>query len=163
MAGAKSELLEVCFHSLATNVLKPHVVKALEYEKETNNVLKFSIPTRSVARVLGKGGASINQIKNQTEAMIEIDKSPSDDSNTTVIVRGTKKAILAAKTAILSISDQVAEETTLSVFIENKYHRNIIGAGGQGLKELIAKCGGPSDVKQQAGSVRLYVIPGIPT
>ena len=163
MAGAKSELLEVCFYILTKNMLKPYVVKALEYEKETNNLLKFSIPTRSVARVLGKGGASINQIKDQTEAIIEIDKGSSDDGNTTAItLRGTKKAIQAAKMAILSISDQVAEETTLSIFIENKYHRNIIGAGGQGLKQLIAKCGGPSDVKQHVGLIKLYVILGIP-
>ncbi|KAF9523997.1 hypothetical protein CPB83DRAFT_820710 [Crepidotus variabilis] len=138
VAGAKSELME-----------------ALDFEKENNNILKFSIPTRSVARVLGKGGASINEIKDETGAQIDIDKGSEDGGNNTAIVlRGTKKAINEAKTRILEISDEVAAETTASITIESKYHRSIIGAGGQGLKELVAKCGGPSDPKQQAGLIR---------
>ncbi|KAH9485184.1 Vigilin 1 [Psilocybe cubensis] len=138
VAGAKSELLD-----------------AVEFEKESNNVLKFTVPTRSVARILGRGGASINEIKDETEAQIDIDKN-SDESGltTSITVRGTKKAVAAAKAAILAISEQVTEETTASVTVDNKFHRSIIGAGGQGLKEIIAKCGGPSDPKLQAGLLR---------
>lgn len=57
----------------------------------------------------------------------------------------------------MEISDQVGEEATDSAFVENKLHRTIIGAGGQGLKDLIARCGGPSDPRQQAGLIRLCV------
>jgi polyribonucleotide nucleotidyltransferase len=128
--------------------------QALDYEKENNNVLKFTIPTRSVARVLGRGGASIIEIKDQTDAQIDIAKGSED--STAITLRGTKQAITAAKAAILAISDQVVDETTASVTVESKYHRNLIGAGGQGLKDLIAKCGGPSDPKSHAGLIRLY-------
>jgi len=132
--------------------------KALDFEKENSNVLQFSIPTRSVARVLGRGGASINEIKDQTDAQIDVEKGSDGGASTTITLRGTKKAIADAKTAILAISDQVAEETSDSVVIENRFHRNIIGAGGQGLKDLVAKCGGPSDSKLQAGLIRLCAI-----
>lgn len=139
VAGAKSELLE-----------------ALEFEKESNIVLKFTVPTRAVARILGKGGASINEIKDDTGAQIDIDKATDDNNATTNIsVCGTKEAISAAKTAILAIAEQVGEETSASLVIESKFHRTIIGAGGQGLKDLIFRCGGPSDSKLQAGLVRL--------
>lgn len=139
VASAKSELLE-----------------ALEFEKESNHVLKFTVPTRAVARILGKGGVSINEVKDDTGAQIDIDKA-TDDNNavTNITVRGTKQAINAAKTAILEIADQVGEETSELLVIETKFHRTIIGAGGQGLKDLIIRCGGPSDSKQQAGLVRL--------
>ncbi|GLB37618.1 putative K homology RNA-binding domain containing protein [Lyophyllum shimeji] len=138
VAGAKAELLE-----------------AVEFEKESNNVLKFTVPTRSVARILGKGGASINEIKDSTEAQIDVEKaSEGDGSVTNVTVRGTKKAINAAKAAILAIADQVAEETTATVIVESRFHRTLIGAGGQGLKELVLRCGGPSDPKLQAGLIR---------
>jgi len=142
VAGAKSELLE-----------------AAEFEKESNNVLKFTVPTRSVARILGRGGVSINEIKDNTDAQIDVEKgSDEGGANTTITVRGTKQAIAAAKAAILAISEQVTEEVSDSVTVESKFHRNIIGAGGQGLKELIANCGGPSDPKLQAGLIRLYVL-----
>jgi predicted PilT family ATPase len=138
VAGAKSELME-----------------ALDFEKESNNVLKFTVPTRAVARILGKGGVSINEIKDETGAQIDVDKADDSGISTNITLRGTKKAISAAKTEILAISDQIGEETLDSILIENKFHRTIIGAGGQGLKELIGRCGGPSDPKLQAGLIRL--------
>lgn len=128
-------------------------LQALEFEKESNNILKFTVPTRSVARILGRGGASINEIKDATDAQIDIEKGA--EEVTSITVRGTKKAINAAKTAILAISDQVTEETTATVTVESRFHRAIIGAGGQGLKELIARCDGPSDPRMQANLIRL--------
>ncbi|KAJ7200694.1 hypothetical protein C8J57DRAFT_424290 [Mycena rebaudengoi] len=138
VAAAKSELLE-----------------AVEFEKESNNVLKFTVPNRSVARILGRGGASINEIKDATDAQIDVDKATDDGNLTNITVRGTKKAVAAAKAAIMVIADQVSEEeTTATVTIEAKYHRTLIGAGGQGLKDLVKNCGGPSDPKLQAGLIR---------
>ncbi|KAG6920287.1 hypothetical protein DXG01_005056 [Tephrocybe rancida] len=134
---------------------KAELVDAVEFEKESNNVLKFTVATRSVARILGKGGASINEIKDTTEAQIDVDKASEDGGAlTNITVRGTKKAINAAKAAILAIADQIAEETTASIMVESKFHRTLIGAGGQGLKELVLRCGGPSDPKLQAGLIR---------
>ncbi|KAJ4483213.1 hypothetical protein J3R30DRAFT_3446889 [Lentinula aciculospora] len=135
VAGAKAELLD-----------------AVEFEKESNNILKFTVPTRSVARILGKGGKSINEIKDTTDSQIDIDKFSNDQTNITV--RGTKKAINAAKTAILAIADQVAEEISVTVPVESKYHRTLIGAGGQGLKDLVSRCGGGSDPRVLANLIR---------
>lgn len=129
--------------------------QAVDFEKESNNVVKFSVPTRSVARILGKSGATINEIKDTTGAQIDVDKASDDNSKTNIQVRGTKTAIAEAKAAILAISEQVVEETTVDITVESRFHRTLIGAGGQGLKDLIIRCGGPSDPKIQAGLVRL--------
>ena len=118
-------------------------------------MLKFTVPTRSVSRILGRGGATINEIKANTDAQIDVDRADEAGDITHITVRGTKKAVAAAKAAILSISDQVGEETTLSLTIESKYHRTLIGAGGQGLKDLVMRSGGPSDSKLHAGLIRL--------
>lgn len=120
-----------------------------------NNVLKFTVPTRSVARILGRGGASINEIKDNTDAQIDVDKASDDSSVTNVTVRGTKKAVAAAKAAVLAIADQIAEECNATVVVESRFHRTLIGSGGQGLKDLVARCGGPSDPKVLAGLIRL--------
>ncbi|PSR98936.1 hypothetical protein PHLCEN_2v4256 [Hermanssonia centrifuga] len=133
---------------------KAELLDALEFEKESNHVAKFTVPTRSVARILGRGGASINEIKDMTGAQIDVDKSNDDGNITHITLRGTKPAIAEAQAAILAIAEQVHEEVTDSVTIENKFHRTLIGQGGQGLKELIARCGGPNDPKVQAGLVR---------
>ncbi|KAJ7772582.1 hypothetical protein DFH07DRAFT_164980 [Mycena maculata] len=137
VAQAKSELLE-----------------AVEFEKESNNILKFTVPNRAVARILGRGGASINEIKDATDAQIDVDKATDDAALTNISVRGTKKAVAAAKAAIMAIADQVTEETSATVVVESRFHRTLIGAGGQGLKDLVKKCGGPEDPKLQAGLIR---------
>ncbi|KAI0630344.1 hypothetical protein C8Q77DRAFT_1200897 [Trametes polyzona] len=133
---------------------KQELLDAVEFEKESNNVLKFTVPSRSVARILGKGGATINDIKDSTGAQIDVDKASDDSAVANITVRGTKKAIAEAKAQIIAISDQVQEETTATVEVPSKFHRTLIGAGGQGLKDLIARCGGPTDSKAQAGLIR---------
>ncbi|EIW83125.1 hypothetical protein CONPUDRAFT_81194 [Coniophora puteana RWD-64-598 SS2] len=133
---------------------KAELLDALEFEKDNNNVLEFDVPTHTVARILGRGGASINEIKDDTDAQIDVDRVEGNDSTRHIVVRGTKKGINAAKSAIMAIVDSVGEETTVSMNIEQRFHRTIIGAGGQGLKDIIARCGGPDDSKVQAGLVR---------
>ncbi|KAL4252818.1 K Homology domain-containing protein [Abortiporus biennis] len=133
---------------------KSELLDAVEFEKDNNQVLKFDVPTRSVARILGKAGSTINEIKDNTNAQIDVNKSTDDPNITNITVRGTKSAINEAKAAILAISEQVTEETTMTINIENKFHRTLIGAGGQGLKEIIKRCDGPSDSKIQAGLIR---------
>ncbi|TRM69469.1 hypothetical protein BD626DRAFT_392577 [Schizophyllum amplum] len=134
---------------------KKELLDAVEFEKESNNVIKFTVPNRAVPRILGRGGVSINDIKDSTSTQIDVDEAEdSDGALTQISIRGSKKGIAEAKAAILAISDQVQEETTAVVPIENKYHRTLIGGGGQGLRDLIARCGGPTDPKLQAGLVR---------
>ncbi|THG99164.1 hypothetical protein EW145_g7314 [Phellinidium pouzarii] len=133
---------------------KSEIVEAVEFEKESNNTVKFTVPTKSVARILGRGGASINEIKDETGAQIDVDRSSDDSQSTNITCRGTKKAIAAAKATIVAIADQVDQELTVSLTIERRFHRTIIGAGGQGLRDLVTRCGGPTDPKQQASLIR---------
>jgi len=117
--------------------------------------VKFTVPTRAVARILGKGGASINEIKDATDAQIDVDKSSDDSAVANITVRGTKKGIAEAKASILAIAAQIAEEVNDSLTIEQKYHRSLIGAGGQGLKDLVSRCGFDYDSKSLAALIRL--------
>ncbi|CDZ98263.1 Vigilin [Phaffia rhodozyma] len=132
---------------------KAELLEAVEYEKETGQSLTFTIPSRAVAKVLGKAGSQINEIKEETDAQIDVEKAEGGAKETTITVLGTKKAILAAKAAILAISETVGEEITTTVEIDNQYHRTLIGPGGSRLREIVASCGGPSDARAQSGLV----------
>lgn len=79
-----------------------------------------------------------------------------DESGTVPItIRGNKKAVATAKAAVMAIANAVDDETSVVVHVEPKFHRTIIGGGGVGLKNLLARVGAPSDPKEQAGLVRL--------
>jgi polyribonucleotide nucleotidyltransferase len=127
----------------------------VEFEKEFNNAQSFTVPTRSIARIVGKGGASIKEIKETTDTQVDIDRGTENSGTVHITVRGTKAAAAAAKAAIMAIANQVGEEASTSVLVESRFHRTLIGAGGQGLRDLVSRCGGPSDSKALAGLIRL--------
>ena len=124
---------------------KSELLEALEFEKENNNTLNISIPSSAIARIVGKGGYQINEIKENSLAQIDFDRS-SQGPKTTIILKGTKKAINNAKNEILKIIDQINSQITIIIDdIDVKYHKSIIGQGGQKLRELITKAGGKTD------------------
>lgn len=127
-------------------------MQLVEFEKENNHILSFTVPSRAVPRILGTKGSKINEIMADTGASIDVAK---DESGTTAVsVKGTKTSSAAAKKAILAISSTVEEEATAIVKIEHKYHRTIIGGGGVGLRNLLVRVGAPPE---QAHLIRLYV------
>lgn len=131
---------------------KAELLEAAAFEAESRQEAKFTVPSKAIAFIVGKAGATINGIKDDTGAQIDIDKS-SDGEKTSVTVRGDKKAIAAAKAAILDLVEQFGDEVTVTLSIEPRFHRTLIGQGGQRLRELIASCGGPEDAHKQAGLV----------
>ncbi|PWY99832.1 hypothetical protein BCV70DRAFT_113463 [Testicularia cyperi] len=138
--GAKAELLEL-----------------LEYEKENNNVLNLSVSTKSVARIMGKGGATINQIRDETEAQVDVDREDGDGDKrgtTNIKIRGTKKAIAAAKKAIEVIASEVDAEETYTLTIAPEHHGLLIGPQGSNIRDLITKAGGPEDARSSSQYVQ---------
>lgn len=132
---------------------KAELVEAAAFEAESRQSATFTIPQKAVAFIVGKSGATINGIKDDTGAQIDIDKNTGEDGKTSVTVRGDKKAITAAKAAVLELVKEFGDEITVTLTIEPKYHRTLIGQGGQKLRDLIAEAGGPAEAFKQAGLV----------
>ena len=115
----------------------------MEYEKENNQSASLTAPSRALARILGRGGANIRELQEQTSAEIDVSRQQADDpsSSATVTIRGTKQAIASAKKAIQSIITEVQDEATYEIEVPRSLHVTIIGKGGSNSK-LIA--GGPA-------------------
>lgn len=136
--GAKAELLEL-----------------LEYEKEHNNVTVLNVSTKSIARIMGKGGATIKQIRDESEAQVDVDREDNEkDGTTSIKIRGTKKAIAAAKKAIEAISSEVDAEQVYTLTIASEHHGILIGPQGSNIRDLIIKAGGPEDTKASSQYVQ---------
>lgn len=136
--GAKAELLEL-----------------LEYEKEHNNVSTLVVSTKSIARIMGKGGATIKQIRDESEAQVDVDREDNEkDGTTSIKIRGTKKAVVAAKKAIEAISSEVDAEQVYTLTIAPEHHGILIGPQGSNIRDLIIKAGGPEDTKASSQYVQ---------
>lgn len=133
--GARAELLEL-----------------IEYEKENNNVVTVPVSTKSIARIMGRGGVNVNRIRDETDAQVDVDREDGKAAGdvTMIRLRGTKQAIAAAKKEILSVAADVDSEATYALQIPARFHGQLIGPGGQNLRDIIANAGGPSDSRAAA-------------
>lgn len=98
---------------------KAELLEAAAYETESRQTLTFNVPTKAVAQIVGKGGATINGIKDESGAQIDIDRSTSE--TTAITVRGDKKGITAAKAAVLAVVNELGDEINVSMTIDPKY------------------------------------------
>ena len=120
-AAAKPDEVTIRGGKKGVAQVKAELLEAAAFETESRQELKFTVPSKSVAQIVGKSGSTINGIKDETGAQIDIDKTAGDDGKTTVTVRGGKDAIAAAKKAVLAVVEEVGDEITVSLTIDPKY------------------------------------------
>ncbi|KAK4054162.1 hypothetical protein OIV83_001188 [Microbotryomycetes sp. JL201] len=132
---------------------KAELVALIAYEQEHGNTTTFTVSKKALPRILGKAGASINQIRDDSGVQ-SVDLDQEGDETATVTLKGTKDSIKKAKQAIQAIAKEVDDEARFTMQIPKEYHTTLIGAGGSSIRELIAKAGGPTDGRQSGNTVR---------
>ncbi|CAH1756234.1 13352_t:CDS:2 [Entrophospora sp. SA101] len=147
---------------------RTELLDLLHYAQDHDNILSFTIPAKCLPHVVGKNGRRIKEIKTDTFTKIYISKpitlnvdDSNDDNNNKlyeqvvrVNVRGNKRDNIKAQNKILEIVEEFEKQTTIIMNIDPKHHKFLIGPGGNRIKEVIAKAGGPEDKSSQAGIVK---------
>ncbi|KAI1134137.1 putative RNA binding effector protein Scp160 [Hypoxylon sp. FL0543] len=100
-----------------------------EDEKERGFTLKFDFPQKFANHLIGKGGSHINELREKFDVDIQV-------QNGEVELKGPKAKADRAKAHITSLARQWADETTHTLKIEPKYHRELIGAQGSQIHRL---------------------------
>ncbi|CAF0725404.1 unnamed protein product [Didymodactylos carnosus] len=103
--------------------------------------LRILVPSECVGAIIGKGGAQIKQIKQQTHAKVDVNKTESNSNSTpnqerVIIIRGQQDHCVQACYEILKIMYDDAQiknrstEIVLKIIAHNNYIGRIIGKGG---------------------------------
>ncbi|KAI1498795.1 RNA binding effector protein Scp160 [Biscogniauxia marginata] len=108
---------------------KAFVEQETEDEKERGFTLKFDFPQKFANHLIGKGGSHINELREKFDVDIQV-------QNGEVELKGPKAKAEKARSHITSLSKQWADETTHTLKIEPKYHRELIGAQGSQILRL---------------------------
>ncbi|KAI1490767.1 RNA binding effector protein Scp160 [Biscogniauxia mediterranea] len=108
---------------------KAFVDQEKEDEKERGFTLKFDFPQKFANHLIGKGGSHINELREKFDVDIQV-------QNGEVELKGPKAKAEKARSHINSLSKQWADETTHTLKIEPKYHRELIGAQGAQILRL---------------------------
>ncbi|KFM62860.1 Vigilin, partial [Stegodyphus mimosarum] len=83
--------------------------------------------------IIGKNGANINRLKEETKALINI---PSDADSDIVRIEGDPEGVAQVKKMLLDMVNKMENEVSKELVIEQRFHRNIIGAKGEKIKEI---------------------------
>lgn len=154
-AGATPQEISIRGPSKGAKAAQGELVALIEYEKEHGNVSTFSVPVKALPRILGRGGSQVNQIKDETGvASLDVDQENQESTSATITLRGTKSAIKKAREAVEKIADEVQNELRLELDIPREFHTTLIGSGGSSIRDLIARCGGPTDARASGNTVR---------
>uniref|UniRef100_A0ACB8EWQ4 Uncharacterized protein n=1 Tax=Sphaerodactylus townsendi TaxID=933632 RepID=A0ACB8EWQ4_9SAUR len=104
----------------------------------------FSIPVPIFKQfhknIIGKGGANIKKIREETNTKIDL---PTENSNSEVIlITGKKANCEGARDRILAIQRDLANIKEVDVSIPSKLHNSLIGAKGRLVRSIMEECGG---------------------
>ncbi|XP_034712260.1 vigilin [Etheostoma cragini] len=90
--------------------------------------------------IIGKGGANIKKIREETNTKIDL---PTENSNSEmIIITGKKSNCEAARDRILAIQRELANIKETEVAIPAKLHNSLIGSKGCLVRSIMEDCGG---------------------
>jgi len=107
---------------------------------ENNYQEKVPILKKYHKNVIGKGGANVRKIKEETDTRIDL---PSETTESELIVITGKKAnVDKAKQMILAIQMELVNVKEDVILIPFRFHNSIIGAKGKLIRSIMEDCGG---------------------
>ncbi|RKF81647.1 Vigilin 1 [Golovinomyces cichoracearum] len=119
---------EPAVEALSTKV-HAFVTQAIEEEKERDFSLPFNFPQKHANQLIGKGGNNIRGLKEKFDVDINVNDG-------IVEVKGPKIKAENAKSHIISLGKQWADEVTYILKIDPSFHRELIGHQGVQINRL---------------------------
>lgn len=98
-------------------------------DKERGFTLTFDFPQKYANHLIGKGGSKIKELRENFDVEIQVQDGK-------VELKGPKAKAEAAKSHILNIGRQLEDETTHTLKIDPKFHRELIGSQGGQINRL---------------------------
>ncbi|EGW32423.1 vigilin [Spathaspora passalidarum NRRL Y-27907] len=116
-----------------------------QFEKENGFKQVIQIPTKAVARVIGKAGETIKDIADGSGVEYKFNRNQEEEEKSgfaEVELTGSKSALKEASKKINDIIEEIENFVSTTIKVNPIYHRDLIGQGGSVMKEIISKAGG---------------------
>ncbi|KAJ1732999.1 hypothetical protein LPJ72_003106 [Coemansia sp. Benny D160-2] len=132
---------------------KAELLELAAYEAEHNHTARFSVPADCLPHIVGRAGASINEIKDDSDTRISFG-DPRDGAVEATVV-GTRGGVRSAREAIEAVVAQHAAQADAVVHVPSRHHRFLIGSQGARVRELVRAAGGDPDATTGALACRV--------
>ncbi|AET40703.1 Scp160p Ecym_6327 [Eremothecium cymbalariae DBVPG len=143
----EAETVSIKGPSRGVNKAYTELKALLDFEIENGHKSIIKVPVDHVPRVIGKNGDVINGLRAEYGVELKFlqdskEARAQEQSNVELEVTGSRQAIKEATSKIQNIITEASDFITVTVDIDPKYHKLIVGPGGSTLKEMISKAGG---------------------
>merc|ERR1719431_665107 len=138
--GVKSDIVKLRGPKKDVDDCSKYFNKVTREMAERSYQVKVPIFKQFHKFVIGKGGANIRRIRDETDTKIDLPERGSDSDMITIT--GKKENVNKAVTQVQQIQSEMANITTKEINIPAKIHNTVIGAGGKLIQSIMSECGG---------------------
>ena len=140
--GVKSDIVKLRGPKKDVDDCSKYFNKIVREMQESSYQVKVPIFKQFHKFIIGKGGANIKRIRDETDTKIDLPDSGSDSDMITIT--GKKPNVNKAVSEIQKIQNEMANITSQEIKIPAKIHNTMIGAGGKLIQSIMNDCGGVS-------------------
>ncbi|CAG2118878.1 unnamed protein product, partial [Medioppia subpectinata] len=90
--------------------------------------------------IIGKEGANIKKIRDETGTRIDLPAEGADSD--VIVITGMKSNVETARDRIQTIQNELEDVVQVDIMIPSKIHNYIIGAKGRQIRQIMDDCGG---------------------
>ncbi|KAJ3649324.1 hypothetical protein Zmor_021075 [Zophobas morio] len=117
-----------------------HLEKLVKELNESSYQIEVPIYKQFHKFIIGKGGANIRKIREETHT--KIDLPAEGDKNDVITITGRKEDVEEAREKIRKIQDELENIVTEEITIPPKFYNSLIGAKGKLIHSIMEDCGG---------------------
>lgn len=117
-----------------------HLEKLVRELNESSYQIEVPIYKQFHKFIIGKGGANIRKIREETNT--KIDLPAEGDKNDVITITGKKENVEDAREKIRKIQDELENIVTEEITIPPKFYNSLIGAKGKLIHSIMEDCGG---------------------
>jgi polyribonucleotide nucleotidyltransferase len=140
--GSKSDIVKLRGPKADVDKCAKSLNKIAQEMLASNYQEKIPIFKQFHKNIIGKGGANIKKIREETNTKIDLPDSEADSDM--IIITGKKENVVLAAEKIREIQSQMANIVSKEMRIPAKIHNTVIGAGGKLIQFIVNECGGVS-------------------
>lgn len=140
LSGDKRDIVKIRGPKEDVDRCHKYLMKLVKELNESSHVVEVPIFKQFHKFIIGKGGANIRKIRDETQT--KIDLPAEGDKNDTITITGKKENVEEAQKRIQKIQNELANIITDEITIPPKYYNSLIGAGGKLIHSIMEDCGG---------------------
>ncbi|TKR72895.1 hypothetical protein L596_020281 [Steinernema carpocapsae] len=139
-ASAKSDVITLRGDRQEVDKVYAELVKKNKDFVESSHQEIIPVFKEFCKHIIGKGGATINKIRADTSARVDLPSPSSDESN--IVVTGKKADVQKTVAAITALQNELSSIVTEEVAVPVKVHFRFVAGGRRLVRDIEDDCGG---------------------